>query len=76
MLPQASVLVTLLRDVKLDLFSLHDDEAGWRALMELVGEQLASRGTLPDLLTTCAETLTFAAVSGPPALRVRMRYSG
>ncbi|GLC66838.1 hypothetical protein PLESTF_000479800 [Pleodorina starrii] len=64
-----AALVSLIRDLKLELFSLRGDEAGWRALLGLVGEQLATRGAAPELLAECAETLTFAASSGPPALQ-------
>ncbi|GIL48771.1 hypothetical protein Vafri_5220, partial [Volvox africanus] len=62
-------LIALIRDLKLELFSLSGDDAGWRALLILVGEQLAMRGTVAELFTQCAETLTFAASSGPPALQ-------
>ncbi|GLI62799.1 hypothetical protein VaNZ11_005547 [Volvox africanus] len=62
-------LISLIRDLKLELFSLSGDDAGWRALLTLVGEQLAMRGTVAELFTQCAETLTFAASSGPPALQ-------
>ncbi|GFR46590.1 hypothetical protein Agub_g8183, partial [Astrephomene gubernaculifera] len=64
-----SALVASLRELKLELFSLRGDEAGWRALLGLVGEQLATRGTAPELLTQCAETLMHAATRGPQALQ-------
>ncbi|GIL69417.1 hypothetical protein Vretifemale_362 [Volvox reticuliferus] len=62
-------LIALIRDLKLELFSLSGDDAGWRALLMLVGEQLTTRGTVAELFTQCAETLTFTASSGPPALQ-------
>ncbi|EFJ51319.1 hypothetical protein VOLCADRAFT_88020 [Volvox carteri f. nagariensis] len=65
----ASALVALTRDLKLELFSLRGDEPGWRALLGLVGEQLATRGMAAELLTQCADTLLYAAASGPPALQ-------
>ncbi|GIL48775.1 hypothetical protein Vafri_5220 [Volvox africanus] len=66
---QVCPLIALIRDLKLELFSLSGDDAGWRALLILIGEQLAMRGTVAELFTQCAETLTFTASSGPPALQ-------
>ncbi|KXZ53988.1 hypothetical protein GPECTOR_5g100 [Gonium pectorale] len=59
-----SALVALLRDLKLELFSLRGDEAGWQGLLRLVGDQLSSRGSSPELLTQCADTLVHAPSAG------------
>eukprot|EP00198_Chlamydomonas_reinhardtii_P010270 XP_001699607.1 cohesin complex subunit [Chlamydomonas reinhardtii] len=64
-----AALVALIRDLQLEQFGLRGDQAGWAGLLRLVGEQLAARAASPDLLVQAAETLTFAATQGPPALQ-------
>lgn len=70
--PQLAPLVSTLRHLRLDLFSLRGDEGGWRALLRPLGEQLGARApaSAPDLMAACADALVFAATRAPAALQV------
>ncbi len=70
--PQLAPLVSTLRHLRLDLFSLRGDEGGWRALLRPLGEQLGGRApaSAPDLMAACADALVFAATRAPAALQV------
>lgn len=59
----------LLRDLKLDIFSLKRQEEGLEALVQQVAE-LLGKHSATEVLQACSATLQHCAAHGPDAFKV------
>ena len=70
---QAGALVALVRDLRLEVYSLKKAETGLEALLKQVADLLA-RHTGEPLLRECVRTLLHC-MQGPAAARVRTQWA-
>ena len=65
----------MLRDLKLEIFSLKRDEAGLEEILVLVAS-LATKHALPETISQCLRSLVHCASSGPDSLQVQISLAG
>lgn len=67
---QVAALVNLVRDLKLDIFSLKRQDEGLQSLVQQVAE-LLTKHSEAAVMHACALTLQHCAAHGPDAFKVR-----
>ncbi|KAK9814838.1 hypothetical protein WJX72_012382 [[Myrmecia] bisecta] len=65
---KAAALVSILRDLKLDIFSLKRQEAGFEALLRVVAD-VQSKHVDREVVDECTKTLVYCAHEAPEALK-------
>ena len=66
---QVAALVDMVRDLKLDIFSLKRQEEGLEALAQQIAELLAKHSD-GRVIEACAQTLQHCAAAGPDVFKV------
>ena len=67
---QVAALVTLVRDLKLAIFSLKRQDEGLQSLVQQVAE-LLTKHSEAAVMDACSRTLQHCAAHGPDAFKVR-----
>ena len=71
---QVAALVSMVRDLKLDIFSLKRQEEGLEALVQQIADLLIKHST-EDVIGACSQTLQHCAAHGPDAFKVSSSFS-
>ncbi len=66
---QVAALVNMVRDLKLDIFSLKRQEEGLEALVQQIADLLVKHSS-EDVIEACTQTLQHCAAHGPDAFKV------
>ena len=66
---QVVALVSMVRDLKLDIFSLKRQEEGLEALVQQIADLLIKH-LAGDVIEACSQTLQHCAAHGPDAFKV------